>query len=154
MRAEDNAAVAAIVRSVLPEFQAGGAGFADTDPGLDHLHEIYRQPGAAYFVVTGAGQVLGGGGVAPLAGGAPDVCELQKMYFLPALRRQGVGQRLLTRCLETARALGYRVCYLETLLAMKGARALYEKNGFSPIDKPMGATGHFGCDAWYVRDLG
>jgi putative acetyltransferase len=75
------------------------------------------------------------------------------MYFLPEARGLGVGQRMLDRCLEAAAKAGYRRCYLETLKHMHQARALYERNGFVRVDKPMGKTGHFGCDAWYVREL-
>ena len=36
---------------------------------------------------------------------------------------------------------------------MADARRLYEKKGFEKLDRPLGATGHFGCDAWYAREL-
>ncbi|MDE2314126.1 MAG: GNAT family N-acetyltransferase, partial [Elusimicrobia bacterium] len=65
----------------------------------------------------------------------------------------GAGQAALKECLKAARALGYKRCYLETLERMTRARALYEKNGFVPLNKPMGKTGHFGCDRWYVKEL-
>jgi putative acetyltransferase len=97
--------------------------------------------------------VSGGGGIAPLDGGAREVCELRKMYFLPELRGLGVGRRVLDRCLATARELGYRQCYLETLTGMDAAKRLYERTGFRRLDAPCGATGHFGCDAWYALDL-
>lgn len=149
----DDAAVAAIVRAVLPEFGGGGAGFADHDPWLDSLHLAYDRPGARYWVLTRGGRVVGGGGVGPLVGGADDVCELQKMYFLPEARGHGQGRRMLALCLEAARAMGYRRCYLETLESMTAARALYQRHGFRRLPGPMGGTGHHGCDAWYLLDL-
>jgi putative acetyltransferase len=153
IRPADDAAVAEIVRQVLREFGGGGPGFADSDPWIDALHEVYQRPGAAYHVLTRGDRVVGGGGIGPLLGGAPDVCELQKMYFLPEARGRGQGRRMLELCLTTARQLGYARCYLETLEVMRAARALYEKNGFRPLEGPMGATGHGGCDAWYLRHL-
>jgi hypothetical protein len=30
---------------------------------------------------------------------------------------------------------------------------MYESAGFQPVARPMGHTGHFGCDAWYVKSL-
>ncbi len=51
------------------------------------------------------------------------------MYFLPQLRGQGVGERLLMQCLQTARELGFATCYLETLTGMKAARRLYAGSG-------------------------
>ena len=65
----------------------------------------------------------------------------------------GWGARCSTRCLDVARQLGYKRMYLETRQTMREARRLYERNGFAPVGKPIGHTGHFGCDAWYVRDL-
>ncbi len=149
----DDAAVAAIIQSVMPEFGADGPGFAIHDPEVQAMHAAYDRPGAAYFVVEAGGRVLGGGGVAPLDGGPPGVCELRKMYFLPELRGRGAGAALMARCLEAARALGHRQCYLETLRGMDQAQKLYERSGFQRLDGPMGSTGHFGCNRFYLRAL-
>ena len=40
------------------------------------------------------------------------------MYLLPAARGHGIGRRLLEMCVDAARGLGYRTCYLETLAQM------------------------------------
>jgi putative acetyltransferase len=137
----------------MPEFGASGPGFAINDPEVDTMCAAYRVPRAAYFVVECDGVVLGGGGVAQLEGGAPEVCELRKMYFLPALRGLGAGTALMVRCLEAARVAGFKQCYLETLTSMRGAQALYERSGFRRIAAPMGGTGHFGCNTFYLLDL-
>jgi putative acetyltransferase len=149
----DDAAVATIIRSVMPEFGADGPGFAIHDPEVLAMHAAYDRPGAAYFVVESGGRVLGGGGVAPLDGGPEGVCELRKMYFLPELRGRGAGAALMARCLDAARALGHRQCYLETLRGMDEAQKLYERTGFQRLDGPMGSTGHFGCNRFYLMDL-
>jgi putative acetyltransferase len=153
IEARDEAAMAAIIRAVMPEFGAVGDGFAINDPEVDWMHRAYSIPRAAYFVVEDAGRLLGGGGVAPLLGGDRDTCELRKMYFLPALRGRGAGAALMARCLDAARGFGFRQCYLETLSGMDAARKLYERSGFRRIDAPLGATGHGGCNAFYLRDL-
>ncbi len=149
----DNAAVAQIIRAVMPEFGADGPGFAIHDAEVDHIAEAYSLTGCAYFVVTLDDRVLGGGGVAPLGGGDAGICELRKMYFLPELRGHGAGAALIELCLEAARALGYRACYLETLTGMDAAQALYERSGFRRIPAALGNTGHFSCDRFYLRDL-
>lgn len=149
----DDAAVADLIRRVMPEFGADGPGFAIHDPEVDHMSRAYDQPGCAYFVVCEGDRVVGGGGIAPLDGGPEGVCELRKMYFLPEARGRGAGRTLMARCLETARALGYRTCYLETLTGMDRAMRLYEATGFRPLPGPMGATGHGGCDRWYALEL-
>jgi putative acetyltransferase len=150
---DHDAAMAAVIRAVMPEFGADGPGFAIHDPEVDHLTEAYGGDRARYYVVVEAGRVLGGGGFAPLAGADPDVCELRKMYFLAEARGRGVGQALLERLLAEARGAGFRLCYLETLTGMIAAQRLYERVGFTRIGAPMGATGHFGCDRWYALAL-
>jgi putative acetyltransferase len=155
IRPDDRDAVARLIRVVMPEFGAEGPGFAILDPEVDDMVGAYRGPRAAYFVVArDDGAIAGGGGFAPLAGGDAGTCELRKMYFLPELRGLGLGRELLERCLEGARGAGFRTMYLETLANMTRARALYERSGFRRLDAPMGATGHFGCDTFYARDLG
>jgi len=91
--------------------------------------------------------------VGPLADGDADLCELRKMYFRPDLRGSGAGSRLRALILESARAAGYRRCYLETLGNMQAARRLYLRHGFQPIDAPLGQTGHSGCNRWMLRFL-
>ena len=149
----DDASMAAIIRTVMPEFGAVGSGFAISDPEVDWMSHAYAQPRCAYFVVEREGVVLGGGGVAPLAGGDGDTCELRKMYFLPQARGHGAGAAMMQRCLQAARDFGFRQCYLETLHGMDAAMKLYERSGFHRIDKPMGDTGHGGCNTFYLLPL-
>ncbi len=153
IRSTDDASVAAIIRAVMPEFGADGPGFAIHDPEVDHMSEAYEGVGAAYFVLASGNRVLGGAGVARLEGGPEGVCELKKMYFLPEVRGLGAGECMIRLCLERARALGYHTCYLETLSGMRGAMRLYVKVGFTQLSGPMGATGHHGCDHWFLREL-
>jgi putative acetyltransferase len=149
----DDAAVAAIIRSVLPEFTACTAGSTLEDSEVVAMSQAYRAPRSAYFVVEAAGEVVGGAGVGPLAGGPFEVCELRKMYFLSAARGHGVGAVLLRHCMRVARGFGYQICYLETLSGMDAARHLYARAGFRPLQKPLGATGHDICDRWFALEL-
>lgn len=150
IESRDDAAVASVIRTVMPEFGAGGAGFAIHDPEVDAMHAAYTQPRSAYFVVEHDGRVLGGGGVAPLAGADATTCELRKMYFMPALRGLGAGTALMRRCLASAVELQFTRCYLETLTGMDAAQSLYRKSGFKPLPHALGNTGHFGCNRWYM----
>jgi putative acetyltransferase len=150
---EDNAAIAAIIRTVMPEFGASGQGFAIHDKEVDDMFASYTQPRTAYFVCELNGKVVGGGGVAPLEGGDDDTCELKKMYFLPEGRGKGLGQQVLDACLKAAREIGYTYCYLETFNTMTLAMKLYAKNGFEKIPGPCGNTGHFACDTFYRKKL-
>jgi putative acetyltransferase len=151
--AADDAAMARVIRTVMPEFGANGPGFAINDPEVDHLSVAYSVSRAAYFVLERDGRVVGGGGIAPLAGGDPAVCELRKMYFLGEVRGHGQGRRMLQHCTATARQFGYRRCYLETLTGMDAAQHLYATAGFQSLCGPLGATGHFACDRYFALDL-
>jgi putative acetyltransferase len=151
--AADDAAMAQVIRTVMPEFGACGPGFALSDPEVDHLSVAYSVPRAAYFVLERDGQVVGGGGIAQLAGGDPGVCELRKMYFLGEVRGHGQGRRLLQHCIDTARQFGYHRCYLETLTGMDAAQHLYADAGFKVLCGPLGATGHYACDRHFALDL-
>lgn len=149
----DSPALANIIRTVMPEFGASGPGFAIHDAEVNDMYKAYSRPRTAYFVCEIDGKVLGGGGVAPLDGGDPAICELKKMYFLPEARGKGRGREVLAKCLAAASAIGFRQCYLETFNTMKNAMALYERNGFKKIPGQLGSTGHFGCDTFYMRPL-
>lgn len=78
---EDNAAIARIIRTVMPEFGASGKGFAIHDEEVDDMYAAYNRPRCAYFVCEDHDSIVGGGGIAPLEGGDSGTCELKKMYF-------------------------------------------------------------------------
>ncbi|MCM6435235.1 GNAT family N-acetyltransferase [Klebsiella pneumoniae] len=135
--AADNAAIARVIRQVSAEYGlTADKGYTVADPNLDELYELYSQPGSAYWVVEQEGEVVGGGGVAPLACSEPDICELQKMYFMTSAREQG-----------------FKRCYLETTAFLTEAIGLYEHLGFEHIDGPLGCTGHVDCEVRMLKTL-
>ncbi|WP_412841370.1 GNAT family N-acetyltransferase, partial [Aeromonas dhakensis] len=151
----DNPAIAAVVRAVSAEYGlTADKGYGVADPNLDFLHETYLGERSRYWVIQGPdGTILGGGGIAPLAGEEGQVCELQKMYFMPSLRGLGLGRRLVLQALDEARALGYQRCYLETTAVLREATALYESLGFEHLPGPLGSTGHDACEICMVLAL-
>lgn len=151
----DNGAIAAVIRAVSAEYGlTADKGYGVSDPNLDRLYETYQQPKSRYWVIEGpGGEILGGGGLAPLSGGDGSVCELQKMYFSPALRGLGLGRRLVLHALDTARDLGFARCYLETTAVLREATALYESLGFEHLPGPLGCTGHGDCEICMVKAL-
>lgn len=149
----DNQAVARIIRQVMAEFGAVGEGYSIMDPEVDRMYEAYHNNRSAFYVIEQQGEVLGCGGIGPLVGGATDTCELKKMYFLPALRGKGWGKRLAIHCLDSARQLGYRRCYLETVERMSQANKLYQRLGFQKLDSALGSTGHSACETYYAIEL-
>lgn len=154
IRPEDDPAVAAVIRAVMPEFGADGPGFAIHDPEVSAMSAAYAGPRSAYFVVEMGGRIVGGAGLGPLEGGDADTAELRKMYFLREARGKGMGERLLRHLLDVAaREHGYARVYLETLTGMDSAKRLYERLGFRRLDRQLGCTGHHGCNRFYMLDL-
>ncbi len=153
IRKQDNVQVTRIIREVLTEFQAVGAGYSIEDPEVEDMYGSYRNRRSCFYVIELDEKVVGCGGIAPLSGGDEFTCELRKMFFLPATRGLGLGRRLLRLLLDEARKRGYQRCYLETLDRMWGANELYRKNGFQLLQQPLGKTGHCRCDRWYLLEL-
>ncbi|MGH2665851.1 GNAT family N-acetyltransferase [Flavobacterium sp.] len=149
----DNLEIASVIRTVLIEHNVPKVGTAYADPQLDYMFEAYSDPKSMYFVVEKEGKIIGGAGIAPLANGSSEVCELQKMYFLAETRGLGIGSKMMNSCLEKAKKFGFKQCYLETMPYMEAAQKLYKKTGFEYLDGPMGNTGHSSCPVWMIKDL-
>lgn len=147
----DNTAVAAVIRRVSAEYGlTADKGYGVADPTLDTMSEVYQHDGSRYWVIEHNNRILGGGGVAPLAG-EDKICELQKMYFLPELRGRGLARKLAVTALGFAREQGYQGCYLETTSNLTEAIALYQSLGFVKIPHPMGNTGHDACEVRMLK---
>jgi len=149
----DNAALAVIIRDSLAEFGANKPGTVFYDATTDALFDLFQAPGSIYFVAEDQGRLLGGAGIFPSPGLPEGVCELVKMYLHKDTRGKGLGRQLIEKCLDTARSMGYKKVYLETMPELRKAVSVYEKFGFSYLDGPMGNTGHFGCDVWMIKEL-
>jgi len=152
---EDNAQIANIIRRVSQEFGlAAESGFAVGDSILDELYQVYQQPKSAYWVVVDQqNKIYGCGGIAPLKGDAT-ILEIQKMYFLPEIRKQGFAKKILELSFEFALAHQIKSVYLETTKVLWQAVKLYEKFGFQHLDHPEGNTGHSeACEIWMLKNL-
>lgn len=153
IKPEDNAEMEQVIRGCFHEFKIPLEGTAYTDPETKQMFEAYQNENDAYFVIDVNGEILGGGGVKPLQGFESSVCEIQKMYFSPKVRGKGFGNKLFEKCLETAKTLGYKQCYIESAEQLKAAIHIYESHGFKHLDKALGGTGHFSCSIWMLKDL-
>lgn len=150
---DDNKKTAKVIRKILIEFGVPKVGTAYADKILDTLYEAYDTEKAIYYVVEKDGEIFGGAGIKQLDNYDGNVCELQKMYFLPEARGIGLGSKMMDTCLQKAKEFGFGQCYLETLPYMEDARKLYRKAGFKDLDAPMGDTGHYSCNLWMLKDL-
>ncbi|TXD46503.1 GNAT family N-acetyltransferase [Polaribacter sp. IC073] len=149
----DNLELSKVIRGVILEMGAPKTGTAYEDKATDFMFETYQKEKVAYFVLEHNAKIIGGAGVAKLDNCETNICELQKMYFLPIARGKGLGTSLISKCLEKAKEFGFEGCYLETMPYMEAARKLYKKNGFLNLDKPMGNTGHYSCNVWMLKKI-
>lgn len=149
----DNLAVAQIIRTVMTEFGTVGEGYSIMDKEVDEMYETYTNDKSYFLVLTNGEKIVGCGGIGPLKGGDKQTCELKKMYFYPEARGHGFGQKLVEICLEKAKNIGYKTCYLETVERMIQANQLYKKLGFKLLSQPMGCTGHSACDRQFAKEL-
>ncbi len=149
----DNQAIAKVIRTVLIELGVPKVGTAYEDVSLDQMYETYLPDQMEYYVVEHDGAIIGGAGIGPLDGGDKTVCELQKMYFLDQARGKGIGTAMINTCMAYAKAQGFKRCYLETMPYMNAAQKLYKKTGFTPLEAPLGDTGHYSCTVWMIKEL-
>jgi len=153
IQASDNPVIEQIIRSAIIEFKLPMTGTAFEDNETKIMYQSYQGADAIYFILEDNGQVVGGGGIQKLKGNKGNICELQKMYFIPAVRGQGYGKIIFNKCIEAAKNFGYSQCYLESAEVLKAALHIYEKNGFKHLDGPLGGTGHYSCGIWMLKEL-
>lgn len=154
LTADDDAALASIIRTSLEQMHLNLPGTAYSDPELDHLSAYYaREPKKrTYFVaLDDAGQVVGGVGVAEFAP-IPNCAEIQKLYLSDAVRGKGYSKELMRLAETWAKEAGYRQLYLETHSNLQIAIKLYQKLGFTEIERPKEVL-HSTMDHFYIKHL-
>ncbi len=149
----DNPVLARIIRSAFHDFNAPQAGTVYVDPTTDQLFELFRHPDSVCWVAETENGVAGCCGVFPTPGLPPGCAELVKFYLLKTERGKGIGKALMEKCIDSARQMGYTKLYIESLPEFGKAVRIYEKFGFKTIDRPMGQSGHPGCNIWMLKEL-
>jgi putative acetyltransferase len=149
----DNTEIAELIRTVFREFKIDKPGTVYFDPTTDNLFELFSLKGSEYWIAEEDGVIIGGCGVYPTPGLPEGCAELVKLYLSASMRGKGIGWQLMNKTLESAKRLGYRQLYLESLPELGKAISLYERAGFKNISEPLGNSGHFGCNIWMTMDL-
>ena len=150
---KDNLKIKEVLVSVMNEFGVPDEGTAMQDEELNFMFESYQDKNSKYYIVLADNFISGGAGISKLKGTRKNICELQKMYFLPNIRRLGIGSKLISICLDFAKKSEYKYCYIETMYNMINAQNLYKKNGFIELNHPLGDTGHSSCPVWMKLKL-
>lgn len=152
--ADDDAAIAAIIRDNLRAVHLDIPGTAYFDPELDHLSTFYNDEPKkrTYYIATDEnGTVIGGVGFAEFPG-VENCAELQKLYLVDSVKGRGYSHQLIQTVENGACQAGYEKLYLETHTCLKVACALYEKHGYQSIPQPV-PTAHTTMNRFYMKKL-
>jgi carbonic anhydrase len=104
--------------------------YQDFDQEMETLPKMYGPNRGGLFIAFKNGEAVG---IAGLRKFNEQDAELKRMYVKPDSRGLGIGQLLLSACIETAKKLEYKSIKLDTADFMKSAINLYMNNGFVEI---------------------
>lgn len=149
----DNEDLAKMIREVFIEFDAPKTGTVYSDPTTDNLFELFKKDKSVLWVVEFEGKAMGCCGIYPTEGLEEYQVELVKYYVSSKIRGKGIGRKLIEKCIKSAKNFGYELMYIETVDHFSKAIGIYEKLDFKIIDKPLGNSGHNGCDIWLLKKL-
>ena len=105
-------------------------GFEDE---LANLPGYYSPPAGRLFLAYADDELAGCIGMRKLEDG---VCEMKRLFLRENARGHGLGNKLIEKLIDEARAIGYKKMRLDTYPPKMGkAVKLYESHGFRPIPK-------------------
>ncbi len=154
IKPEYDAALADMIRTNLKKYSLDIPGTAYFDDNLNHLSEYYlADPDKRYYYVATDDNedVIGGIGLAEIDL-FEDCCELQKLYIKESAKGMGLSYKLVSMIEDKARGLGYKRMYLETHDNLPIAIHVYEKTGYSEIEKPAGIV-HATMNRFFIKEL-
>ena len=127
-----------LIRRNLQGYEEAGSVLAATFRRLGDLLTVYRAEGSRFFIIRDMRQngiCIGGAGIGSLHGLPPSegLGEVRDLVLEENCRGKGLGGRLLKRCVEEAKALGYKRLYLETTPQMETAQKLFIRFGFRAV---------------------
>ncbi|WP_417431145.1 GNAT family N-acetyltransferase [Halpernia sp.] len=150
---KDNAELAKIIRSCFQDFKVCTAGTVFEDPTTDNLFQLFTEEKSALFVAEENEKLYGCCGIFPTEGLPENCAELVKFYLDKNARGKGIGKALMEKSIEFAKNMGYSSIYIESLPEFSTAVSIYEKQGFNYLEKPLGNSGHSGCNLWMLKKL-
>ena len=150
---EDNTILARMIRQVFEEHDAPQKGTVYSDPTTDDLFGLFRIPSSVMWVAELDGIPAGCCGIYPTEGLEKQCAELVKFYLAEKARGRGIGRYLMELCIQSARELGYKELYLESMPEFSKAVGIYEKLGFRELPHPLGNSGHTTCSIWMLLHL-
>ncbi|TAG32109.1 MAG: GNAT family N-acetyltransferase [Sphingobacteriia bacterium] len=104
--------------------------FQNFDAELATMPTTYGDSNGALFIVFNNNNPVGVAGIKRFSN---HECEVKRMFVQPSSRGLGIGEILLTNCIQAAKKLNYSCIKLDTAGFMKSAIKLYTDNGFIEI---------------------
>ncbi|MCC8173834.1 MAG: GNAT family N-acetyltransferase [Odoribacter sp.] len=145
--------LAKIIKATFKEHNAPLDGTVYSDPTTNHLYELFQTDKSILWVALINNQIAGCCGIYPTQGLPPQHAELVKFYLSKEARGQGIGKKLLLKSLDSAKDMGYKTIYLESLPHFSQAVSLYERHGFKRLNQPLGQSGHDSCNIWMIKEI-
>ena len=105
--------------------------FQNFEDELKTLPGKYGPPDGALILASVDGKAAG---CVALRKISEDVCEMKRLFVRTDYRDLGIGKKLITMIIETAKTLGYSYIRLDTLSTMDKAQSLYKSFGFYEIE--------------------
>ena len=102
----------------------------DYDEEIAHLEDKYGLPKGRIYLVYRGDDLIGCVGMKPLDA---EHAELKRLYVRKTARGHNLGERLVRRIMDDARAEGYRYLRLDTMPGLRTAVRLYRRMGFYEI---------------------
>jgi ribosomal protein S18 acetylase RimI-like enzyme len=94
---------------------------------LEDLAAAYAPPNGKTLLSVRDGEICGGGAYRRLPDGS---CEMKRLFVHDRFKGQGVGRRLCTALIETARSDGFELMRLDTGHLLTEAIGMYASFGF------------------------
>lgn len=117
---------------------------------LEHPVENVIEKGGYIFIAEKDGQVVGSLGMMRSQNPQYDF-EMVKFAVSPTVQGQGIGNKLMERCLEKAKEAGAKMLFLEGNTRCVSANHLYRKYGFHEV--PITHAEFDRCDVQMVLEL-
>ena len=152
MTAADNVVVSNLIRNNLKKHNLDIPGTVYFDEGLDHLSEYYGTAERRYYVIEDVhGEVIGGIGFAKLDF-MEETAELQKLYLDDSAKGFRLGYELISLVEDKMKEAGYKYSYLETHDNLQAAIHIYQKSGYTEIEKPKEVV-HSAMNRFFKKSL-
>ena len=111
------------------------------DDEIAHLEHKYGLPDGRLYLLKRDGKSAGCIALRKLDN---ERCEMKRLYVRPEYRGEKLGELLVRKIIDDARAIGYKHMMLDTLPFLESAIRMYKKLGFYETDcyndSPMDTT--------------